>query len=58
MEPEFKSKAVKWIKKNPDLAEEFIEKHLPKILKDPHKAGGKLKTKIGLYSYHFHLSIE
>lgn len=54
MNPEFKGKAVKWIKKNPQMAEEFINSHLPRILREPFKAGNKLKTKMSLYSYHFH----
>ena len=58
MNPEFKTKVIKWIKKNPQLAEDFINNHLPKILKDPFKAGSKLKTKISLYSYHFHRNPE
>ncbi len=57
MEVEFKTKAIKWIKKNPHLAEQFIEKHLPKILNDPYKAGSKLKN-MTVYSYHFHRSPE
>ena len=58
MEPFFKPKVVKWIKKNPELANEFLEYHLPKIFKEPFKAGSKLKTKIDLYSYHFHRKPE
>lgn len=58
MESEFKSKVMKWIKKNPRLAAEFIDKHLNRILKDPVRSGVKLKTKIPLYSYHFHRSPE
>jgi len=53
VEPEFKTKVVKWIKKNPQLAEEFIETHLPRILKEPYTAGSKLKN-MTVYSYHFH----
>ena len=58
MEAEFKTKVVKWIKKNPHSAEDFINNHLPKILKEPFKAGSKLKTKITLYSYHFNRKPE
>ena len=54
MKGEFKEKVIKWIKKNPQVAEEFINSHLPRILREPFKAGSKLKTKISLYSYHFH----
>lgn len=58
MNIEFKPKVIKWIRKNPDLASEFIDKHLPKILKEPYISGGKLKTKLNLYSYHFHRKPE
>lgn len=58
MTPEFKERVIKWIKKNPQLAEDFIDNHLPKILKEPFKAGSKLKAKITLYSYHFHRKPE
>ena len=58
MKPEFKERVIKWIRKNPQLAEDFINNHLPKILKEPFKAGNKLKTKISLYSYHFHRKPE
>ena len=57
MEAQFKTKVVKWIKKNPHLAKEFIEKYLPKILNNPYKIGGKLKG-LTVYSYHFHRSPE
>ena len=57
METEFKTKVAKWIKKNPRLAKEFIENHLPKILKDPYTAGSKLKN-MTVYSYHFHRKPE
>ncbi len=58
MEAEFKSQVMKWAKKNPSIASEFIEKHLPKILASPYEYGDKLKTKIPLYSYHFHRKPE
>ena len=58
MNPLFKPKVIKWIRKNPDLATEFIENHLPKILKEPFEIGDKLKTKMNLYSYHFHRKPE
>lgn len=57
MEAEFKTKVTKWVKKNPQLAEEFIENHLPEILKNPYSAGNKLKN-INVYSYHFHRKPE
>jgi len=57
VEPEFKTKVVKWIKRNPQLAKEFLENHLPKILKDPYTAGDKLKN-MTVYSYHFHRKPE
>ena len=58
MKPEFKERVIKWIRKNPQLAEDFINNHLSKILKEPFKAGSKLQTKISLYSYHFHRKPE
>lgn len=35
MKPEFKERVIKWIRKNPQVAEDFINNHLPKILKEP-----------------------
>ena len=58
MNVEFKQKVIKWIKKNPDLAKNFITNYLPKILKEPFRVGSKLKTKMRLYSYHFHRKPE
>ena len=58
MSVEFKQKVAKWMKKNPDLAKDFIDNHLSRILKEPFGAGGKLKTKMRLYSYHFHRKPE
>ena len=57
MEAEFKTKAIKWIKKNSQLAEEFLENHLPMILKYPYTAGSKLKN-MAVYSYHFYRKPE
>ena len=58
MNIEFKARVIKWIKKNPDLARDFIDNHLPKIQAAPYKASHKLKTKLNLYSYHFHRKPE
>ena len=58
MKPEFKERVIKWIRKNPQVAEDFINNHLPKILKEPFKAGSKLQTNFSLYSYHFHRKPE